>query len=241
MKSALILAAGALSQAAVMHMTVPHVNQFADDTEGYGSITGSIDPAGLPTQIPSDYKVILFISGDNGGTWWDKMHTLYLVWWPSNDAGDQQQNGIPINADWSWNMTNWVTPDQPNDGVSTLLRAYVIPFAYDTKWPDYQVEGANIPGTLIQSSYAGIQVDRGQYIVTYYDAGGAVAADQTVTAPDGVAPSLFSPTPSFGAAASSTVSASASHGALRSSGVDSIATVGVVALTAMVAGLLASA
>ena len=40
------------------------------------------------------------------------------------------------------------------------MRAYVIPQSYDLYWPDYQVEGAYIPQTLIDASIASTQVDR---------------------------------------------------------------------------------
>jgi len=243
-KTALILAGAAVASAHVLHMTVPPISTDANPNQGFGRIGGTIEPTTLPTQNPNDYKLVLYISGNQGGTWWDKMHTLYLVYLNDPDAGDDQMQGIPVHADWSWNMTQWATPGAITDGTSTYFRAYVIPYSYDTKWPEYEIEGSDIPGTLIAASYGGMQIDRGMNVLTYYDAGGVVSGDQTVQTPDGVGVAPISDVPVVGNSATPSASRNASMvspGGLGSSGVDSLTTVGVAALTAVVASFLIAA
>jgi hypothetical protein len=83
-------------------------------------------------------QVGILVSGDNGNTWWDKTHDY------PNGVPQAVVIGIPLNADYTFNITGWVS--DPHDLEAGLIRVIVVPQTFSFLWPGYQVRTSTCNG-----------------------------------------------------------------------------------------------
>jgi len=87
--------------------------------------------------------------------------------------------GIPINADWTFSITGWVS--DPNDKVAGLMRVLLVRKSFSFLWPAYQVEGVGWPANFFndQTVVAMTTCDRNTRQMTYWLPGGKTTTDTT--------------------------------------------------------------
>jgi len=126
-------------------------------------VTGRVQGVNPPY---SQYKLGILVSGNNGGTWWDKTHDY------PNGTPQAVVLGIPINADGTFTITGWVS--DPNDLQAGLMRVILVPQSFSFLWPGCQVEGVPWPNNYFndQTVLAMTTVDRATGTHTYWLPGG---------------------------------------------------------------------
>jgi len=220
-----------------------------------GAITGAV--TGATGLNHNQYKVAVLTSGDGGVTWWDKSHGPYRnkqLADPGYDAGDAQNAGVVLQADFTWKLENYQA--SPNDATSDLWIAFVVPQSYDMSYPAYQIEGvairadlqaASIAWTLVSKTRGNLASGAGAFpgVGAATNGGSAPAASPAAAAasPAAAASTAAAPAASPNAAAPSTAALpAASNTAPVANGtvVNGTVTSGAAALQSMLGAAMAA-
>lgn len=164
MARSIAIAAAAL--AGVVHAAKPEaspgrlaITMAVPPSGSAGPITGAV--TGATGLNHNQYKVSVLTSGDGGQTWWDKSHGPYRnkqLADPGYDAGDAQNAGVVLQADFTWKLANYQA--SPNDATSDLWIAFCVPQSYDMSYPAYQIEGVAIRADLQAASLTWVLVSK---------------------------------------------------------------------------------